>query len=146
MSSHKDVSTRRGRRLTLAAGLALVALGTVSIAQSSVSWAQGNLGLGVPGVSGGVVTTSEPLAAKAGAEILRQGGNAIDAAVAVAFVLNVIEPQSSGIGGGGFMMIHLAATKETFVVDSREEAPAAATPDMFLLASDPIIAFSFCIL
>ena len=89
------------------------------------------------------MTTSEPLAAKVGAEILRQGGNAIDAAVAVAFALNVIEPQSSGIGGGGFMMIHLAATNETFVVDSREEAPAAATPDMFLLASDPGSAFDW---
>ena len=143
MSNHRDVSTRRRRRLTLAAGLALVALGTVSLAQSSVSRAQGNLGLGDPGVRGGVVTTSEPLAAKAGAEILRQGGNAIDAAVAVAFALNVIEPQSSGIGGGGFMMIHLAKSGETFVVDSREEAPAAATPDMFLLASDPSSAFGF---
>jgi gamma-glutamyltranspeptidase/glutathione hydrolase len=143
MSSHKDVSTGRARRLSFVAGLALVALGTLALGQSSVAWAQGNLGLGVPGVRGGVVTTSEPLAAKAGAEILRQGGNAIDAAVAVAFALNVIEPQSSGIGGGGFMMIHLAATNETFVVDSREEAPAAATPDMFVLASDPSNAFGF---
>lgn len=79
----------------------------------------------------GVVTTSEPLAAEIGAQVLEAGGNAIDAAAAVQFALNVIEPQSSGIGGGGFMMIHLAETGETFVVESREKAPASATPDMF---------------
>ena len=87
--------------------------------------------LGVPGVFGGVVTTTEPLAAEAGAEMLRSGGNAFDAAAAVSFALNVVEPQSSGIGGGGFMMIYHAASKKTFVIDSREKAPAAVTPDMF---------------
>lgn len=87
--------------------------------------------LGVPGVGGGVVTTTEPLAAAAGADILRKGGNAIDAAVAVQFALNVIEPQSSGIGGGGFMMVYLAREREVVVLDSRETAPAAATADMF---------------
>jgi len=89
------------------------------------------LTLGVPGVRGGVVTTSEPGAAQVGAEILRNGGNALDAAAAVQFALNVLEPQSSGIGGGGFMMIHLAKHKTTFVIDCRESAPAAATADMF---------------
>lgn len=91
-----------------------------------------NHSIGIPSLRGGVVTTTEPAAAQAGAHILRQGGNAIDAAAAVAFALNVMEPQSSGIGGGGFMMIYLAETKKTIVVDSRETAPASATPDMFL--------------
>ncbi len=91
--------------------------------------------VGVPGVRGGVVTTSEPAAARVGAHVLRQGGNAIDAAAAVQFALNVVEPQSSGIGGGGFMMIYLADRKEIVIVDSRETAPAAAAPDMF--ASQP---------
>jgi gamma-glutamyltranspeptidase/glutathione hydrolase len=80
----------------------------------------------------GVVAVSHPLAAEAGARMLAEGGNAIDAAAAIQFAINVVEPQFSGIGGGGFMMIYLAKTNETFIVDSRERAPAAATPDMFL--------------
>ncbi|HEX7972597.1 MAG TPA: gamma-glutamyltransferase, partial [Thiobacillus sp.] len=79
----------------------------------------------------GVVAASHPAAAAAGARMLAQGGNAIDAAAAVQFALNVVEPQSSGIGGGGFMLIHLARTGETVIVDSRERAPAAARADMF---------------
>ena len=105
------------------AGLLLLAAPGPVAAQAS---------LGVPGVRGGVVTTSEPLAAQVGGAVLRAGGNAVDAAAAVAFALNVLEPQSAGIGGGGFMMIYRAGSGETFVVDSRETAPAAASPDMFL--------------
>ncbi|MGD8429106.1 MAG: gamma-glutamyltransferase [Ectothiorhodospiraceae bacterium] len=88
--------------------------------------------LGVPGTHGGVVATTERTAAQAGAEVLRNGGNAIDAAAAVAFALNVVEPQSSGIGGGGFTVIYLADQNRTVTVDSREAAPAAASPDMFV--------------
>jgi len=79
----------------------------------------------------GVVSVANPYGAEAGAQILEQGGNAIDAAVAIAYALNVVEPQSAGIGGGGFMMIHVAKTGETITIDSREKAPAGATPDMF---------------
>lgn len=79
----------------------------------------------------GVVSVSHPLAAEAGAEILEAGGNAIDAAAAIQFALNVVEPNFSGIGGGGFMMIHLAKEGKTVVVDSRERAPMAAGPDYF---------------
>lgn len=90
---------------------------------------------------GGVVSVSHPLAAQAGADVLARGGNAIDAAAAVQFMLNVVEPQFSGIGGGGFMMIHLADDgrgrdrgSRTFALDGREKAPAAATPAMFQLS------------
>jgi gamma-glutamyltranspeptidase/glutathione hydrolase len=93
--------------------------------------------LGVPGVRGGVVTSSEPNGAQAGAEILRAGGNAIDAAVAVAFALNVVEPQSAGIGGGGFMVIYLAKERRTVTVDSRETAPANADSGMFVPFTEP---------
>ncbi len=79
----------------------------------------------------GVVAVANPYGAEAGARILERGGNAIDAAVAIAYALNVVEPQSAGIGGGGFMMIHLADGR-TFAIDSREKAPAAAKPDMFV--------------
>jgi gamma-glutamyltranspeptidase/glutathione hydrolase len=80
----------------------------------------------------GVVSVANPYGAEVGARILEQGGNAVDAAVAIAYALNVVEPQSSGIGGGGFMMIHSAMTGETVAIDSRERAPAASTPDMFV--------------
>jgi len=80
----------------------------------------------------GVVTAGNPYGAEAGAKMLEQGGNAVDAAVAIAYALNVVEPQSAGIGGGGFMMIHLASTKQTFFVDTREKAPVGATPNMFV--------------
>jgi gamma-glutamyltranspeptidase/glutathione hydrolase len=83
------------------------------------------------GFERGVVAVANPHGARAGAEILERGGNAIDAAVAIAYALNVVEPQSAGIGGGGFMLIHLADGKRTFAIDSRERAPALATPDMF---------------
>jgi gamma-glutamyltranspeptidase/glutathione hydrolase len=79
----------------------------------------------------GVVAVANPFGAEAGARVLEAGGNAVDAAVAIAYALNVVEPQSAGIGGGGFMMIHLAGTGETVTIDSREKAPAGATRKMF---------------
>jgi len=85
----------------------------------------------------GVVAVANPYGAEAGAQILEAGGNAVDAAVAIAYALNVVEPQSAGIGGGGFMMIHIARTGETVFIDSREKAPAGAKRDMFVGVSSP---------
>lgn len=85
----------------------------------------------------GVVAVANPYGAQAGASVLERGGNAIDAAVAIAYALNVVEPQSAGIGGGGFMMIHHAATGKTTTIDSREKAPAGATPGMFVGVTRP---------
>jgi gamma-glutamyltranspeptidase/glutathione hydrolase len=81
---------------------------------------------------GGMVAATDPLAAEAGREMLRSGGSAADAAMAVMLTLSVIEPQSSGIGGGGFLIYHDAKTGEIETIDGRETAPAAARPDRFL--------------
>ena len=80
----------------------------------------------------GMVAAAEQQAAQVGLDILREGGNAIDAAVATGFALAVTLPRAGNIGGGGFMLIHEAQSGETFALDYRETAPAAAHRDMFL--------------
>src|SRR5690606_10812664 len=83
-----------------------------------------------PGVA---VASAHELATEAGLEILREGGNAFDAAVAVSSTLSVVEPISSGLGGGGFFLLHDAKTGKDVFVDARETAPAAATEEAYLL-------------
>src|SRR5215468_2425993 len=80
----------------------------------------------------GMVATDEELGSRAGLEILQKGGNAIDAAVATAFALAVVEPAAGNIGGGGFMLVRLANGKTVFF-DYREVAPGHATRDMYIL-------------
>jgi len=80
----------------------------------------------------GVVVTSSPIASKIGLEILKQGGNAFDAAVAIAFALAVTYPEAGNIGGGGFALTYNAVTDEIHALDFREKAPIGATVDMFL--------------
>jgi gamma-glutamyltranspeptidase / glutathione hydrolase len=80
----------------------------------------------------GMVVAQEKLAAHIGADFLRQGGNAVDAAVATGFALAVTYPRAGNIGGGGFMVIHSADRNEDVAIDYRETAPAAATRDMYL--------------
>jgi gamma-glutamyltranspeptidase/glutathione hydrolase len=78
------------------------------------------------------ISSAHPLATAAGYEVLEKGGNAFDAAVAVSAVLSVVEPESSGIGGGGFWLLHDARINKNIMVDAREKAPAAAHRDMYL--------------
>ncbi len=82
--------------------------------------------------AGGVVAAAHPLAAAAGAAMLARGGHAVDAAIAASAVLGVVEPFGSGLGGGGFLLVHDVRTGETTAVDGRETAPGAASVDMFL--------------
>lgn len=102
----------------------LLILGFVALAASTSTEAQTN------GVAG--VAAANPMAVEAGLEILRAGGTAVDAAVAVQTMLGLVEPQSSGLGGGGFLMYYHAATGKLTMLDGRETAPRAAQPDMFV--------------
>jgi len=80
----------------------------------------------------GMVVAQEKLATQIGADILRQGGNAVDAAVATGFALAVTYPRAGNIGGGGFMVIHSAERGQDVAIDYRETAPSAMTRDIFL--------------
>jgi gamma-glutamyltranspeptidase/glutathione hydrolase len=83
----------------------------------------------------GMVVAQEKIGAQIGADILRQGGNAVDAAVATGFAMAVTYPNAGNIGGGGFMVIHSKDREEDVAIDYRETAPAAMTPDVFLGAN-----------
>src|SRR5690606_30918904 len=85
-----------------------------------------------------MVATANPLATQAGYRILKAGGSAADAAIAAQLVLGLTEPQSSGIGGGGFMVHYAAGPRQVRVYDSRETAPAAARPDRFMRDGKPL--------
>ncbi len=91
--------------------------------------------------NGGVVSSADPRASAAGQEILRAGGSAADAMMAMMLALTVVEPQSSGIGGGGFFLYHDAKTGRIATVDGREKAPASARPELFLGAEGKPLPF-----
>jgi len=79
-----------------------------------------------------MIAAANPYAAKAGLEILHEGGSAVDAAIAAQMVLTLVEPESSGLGGGAFLVLYDPKTKKVTTFDGRETAPASATSDMFL--------------
>ena len=85
-----------------------------------------------PSKSKGMVAAANPLASRAGVEILEAGGSAIDAAIAIQAMLGLVEPQSSGLGGGAFMVVYDPKTAKVWSYNGREKAPSAASPDMFL--------------
>ncbi len=86
----------------------------------------------------GVVAAAKPEASEVGLEILKKGGNAVDAAIAAAFALHVLEPNASGVGGGGFMIVKMANMPKPVVVDFRETAPLASTDKMYLGADGKV--------
>ncbi|MGH8751865.1 MAG: gamma-glutamyltransferase [Burkholderiales bacterium] len=90
-------------------------------------------------VANAAIASAHPLATQAGYEILRQGGNAFDAAVAVAAALAVVEPYSSGLGGGGFWLLHRVRDGKEVMLDARETAPGKATPALYLDAQGKVI-------
>jgi len=100
--------------------------------------AQAPVAIQAPRARGPFVAAANPLAVEAGLKILREGGSAVDAAVAVQAVLGLVEPQSSGLGGGAFMMVFDARTGEVTSYDGRETAPAAATPELFYENGRPL--------
>ena len=105
----------------------------VAIGSILMAWIGGQVGA----ISGSVppaaaIASAHPTATAAGREILEAGGNAFDAAIAVAAALAVVEPYSSGVGGGAFFLLHRAADGKQTMIDAREEAPAAASRDMYL--------------
>ena len=125
------VSFTAERRTLLAAIALVVALGVPAGAQERRAYIPAGAGQAVS-AEHGMVVAQEKIGARIGADILRQGGNAVDAAVATGFALAVTYPRAGNIGGGGFMIIHSAERREDVAIDYRETAPAAATRDMFL--------------
>ena len=85
-----------------------------------------------PAPKTGMVAAANPLATEAGLKVLRKGGSAVDAAIAVQATLGLVEPQSSGLGGGAFMVVYDPKTAKVWAYDGREEAPSGASPTMFL--------------
>ena len=122
----------RWRRVAATFVLAF-ACGTTAFAQERRAYAPPDLAtVRAATAEHGMVVAQERIAALVGADILAQGGNAVDAAVATGFALAVTYPRAGNIGGGGFMVIHSAGRNEAVAIDYRETAPAASTRDMFL--------------
>jgi gamma-glutamyltranspeptidase/glutathione hydrolase len=103
-----------------------------AIAKTRLAEGSGTAAVQIATARHGMVASQEREATRIGVDILERGGNAVDAAVAVGFALAVTLPKAGNLGGGGFMMVHLAESNENVAIDYRETAPAATTPDIFL--------------
>ncbi len=134
------VTRRDSTGMKLAGWLALLAAGALG-ACAADGWPGASV-RNAPGLAQRhMVVTAHPLATAAGLDMLREGGGALDAAIAAQMVLTLVEPQSSGIGGGGFLLHYRAKDGALDAYDGRETAPAAATPDLFLDDSGEPLAF-----
>ncbi|HZZ07946.1 MAG TPA: gamma-glutamyltransferase [Candidatus Binataceae bacterium] len=124
-SAATAAATRRALALILCAVLATVALGATSVPAEAAE------------ARHAMVVAENALAASAGVEILRRGGNAVDAAVATSLAVGVTNPASCGIGGGGFMLIYIARTHSFYALDYRERAPMTASATMYVRNGKP---------
>lgn len=127
-----------------AAALALAGCAPQQSARTGAAPAPAAAPVGTAGQA--FVAAAHPLAVEAGLNVLREGGSAVDAAVAIQAMLGLVEPQSSGLGGGAFMVRYDAASRAVTVYDGRETAPAGATPDMFLGADGKPLPFRTAVL
>jgi gamma-glutamyltranspeptidase/glutathione hydrolase len=120
-------------RRALIAALLLCWMAGAALAALHAAAAPASPPLAAPAAEGrqGVVVAGEPLAAEVGLEILRAGGNVVDAAVAVGFALAVTHPEAGNLGGGGFLLYRRASDDRTFFIDFREKAPRRATPELY---------------
>ena len=117
--------------LLLTTALLLTACKGVTSTSTAVDPAAPNIAT-TPAPQTGMVAAANPLATEAGLKVLREGGSAVDAAIAVQATLGLVEPQSSGLGGGAFMVLYDPKTAKVWAYDGREEAPSGATATMFL--------------
>ena len=118
------------RLLSVLLGCSAVVVSIAALADGAAAAPSVAPALRAPGKA--AIASAHPLATDAGREVLAAGGNAFDAAVAVAAALAVVEPNGSGLGGGGFFLLHRASDGLDTMIDAREKAPGAATRDMFL--------------
>ena len=137
----EDMARSTYATLTGIVAILVVALGPPVMAQRSAvapEAATGRSDRALQHARSFMVSAANPLAAEAGVEMLRAGGSAVDAAIAVQLVLNLVEPQSSGLGGGAFLLHWNAKARDITTYDGRETAPAAARPDRFLKDGKPV--------
>jgi gamma-glutamyltranspeptidase/glutathione hydrolase len=130
-AAEKGMTMQKRVSFALVAGLAVTACSPSETTAPSAAASPGETVASSQPVSG-MVAAAHPDAVEAGLEVLRNGGDAVDAAITVQTVLSLVEPQSSGIGGGAFMVRYDAETGQTVVYDGREMAPAAATETLFI--------------
>ena len=127
-----NILSPNARRLALGLLLAVIAVPGATAATAAQAAATPPVQTPAKRPPGAAIASAHALATDAGMQVLAEGGNAFDAAIAVSAVLSVVEPISSGIGGGGFFLLHDAKSGRDVFVDARETSPAAATPERYL--------------
>jgi gamma-glutamyltranspeptidase/glutathione hydrolase len=128
LSGQDRESALAGLLRKLASGLAALAV----LGASAPATVAADFAPGIPAEGHGLVSAANPYAAQAGLDVLRRGGTAVDAAVAIQATLGLVEPQSSGVGGGAFLMVYDAKTRKVVSFNGRETAPSDAGPGLWL--------------